>query len=1239
MKKLWLILITITLVLALCGTIFACGDNTDPNNGGGGEPPEASDTLPQFDGEKTDLGKEDIKDEIKDMILDGLEVPGIVEPSDGEALTQEEALEQLEQLFAATENVQAFRATNVTDEKYNAYKKSCEDAGMTYAGEYNVEGTIYTAYTGKSSMTFIIRKGTEMIAATVVMKPDEQVVYEMPADEVWARFGLSGMKQPANSRIIGVEEDKNGAYLSVEFEFDSASKPSFDSIVAFCKGKGFTLAEDSRHESDDGYERDIWRCSTIIDEEVFECDVDYIAATDMTASRSWWTLYIRVANTAAENETSFADGYESATYFVKYERTYNDLYEDKDGNKQEGEVVYTGVEVVTMGQAGAAYGDVFSSDELSYDSIASAQAQWKLDYETHLWLFDKSTRDNYTVDMMRKRLGERRELDVVSDYTVTRLDSAQANYMGSRNRVKTGETKTIAGFECEKYTADVHVNGDGEEDIVWTAEFWIDKATGLVLEYSGRDRWDDPSSTLRCSLVSVEEGDHVGELLALPLVGQLLAQMPVDEMKDAFGLDEMPFDGIDGAEGWYVDVEQVEDGVYADRFYVYGVDDDELAAFGEKLVADGWSEGYNGEWVYDGGGVNGAKYDQYRVFVSEQGAGTIEDRYDGREVTISVTQKSLPVFIYAAQPLVVRMDVEDIFDENVTHKYTVRVDEEYIVVTRDKMVNIYRRAEGGLLVETDADGMPNPDAVAIAPAEFFSFNSEVLEWMAPSYYGSFDDVNEEGGPLWSNEGSDVVAGRDVVKLRNGYVTLWYDEELDLVLKREYSEGGQGAEVTYYGEPGQAFPDDRPQLETNAFVWGMDTAIANRAIALEAPEGYAEANFDDITYLTDQNVSTEAIEAYRAAIKEYADAVSVSESEGAWNAVYATDKYVVRIGAAYYDVEDMEEYGIVWSVTIFEYALKTTAEDFFGIEWGVQTASVAQKLGEGKYGYTQSVSSEWGEEEKPSDDMPTIDFDEDGGKVLANGALYVFGGQSAKVYRGLESFAGLRFVYSVGEYAGTAESVVDNSLPAALSIVFDTSKLTNAGTEDVNGTTCDKYTGTAKFRGVESEYAICVNNGVTYRYEGLVIGGDFGYVETMTCELKFEDVEVTLAAPENEEDLIVMDGEKTTAEWDNRLWLNGATLKGFKSYNIDYVTDTAMRISFTFDGETRPSWSYNGKTGEIDDADDVFALEGMTQSFWASEILSEPEIVVGEDGSEVIVDDKKVIGWEVFMHFELTEKNA
>ena len=1226
MKRAFNILVILLIVAALCCTIFACGNNTTPDDGtGAGSDP--ANTLPQFDGEKTDLGKEDVKDELKDMILSGIDASG----EEG-ALSQEEALAQLEEMFSEAESVQAFRATNVTDEKYNAYKKSCEDAGITYAGEYNVEGTIYTAYMGKNSMTYIIRKGTEMIAATVVMKPDEQVVYEMPADEVWARFGLSGIKQPANSRVVGVEEDNNGAYLSVEFELDSASKPAFDSIVAFCKGKGFTLEQNTQQNSDENGSYTEWTGNAIIDEEVFECTVNYSSSTNMSAGREWWIISMQVTNRSAEKPASLADEYDSATYFVKYERTSNDLYED-DGNKQEGMVTHTGVEVVTFGAAGAAYGDIVrGSDELSYDSITTAQ--WKLDNETYLWLFDKSTRDNYTVDMMRKRLGERRELDVVSDYTFTSLDSAQDDYMRSRNRVKTGETKTIAGFECEKYIADVHVNGDDEEDIVWTAEFWIDKATGLVLEYSGRDRWDDPSSTLRCSLVRVEETDYVGELLALPLYGQLQAQMPVDEMKEAFGLDEMPFDGIDGAEGWYVDVEQVEDGVYADRFYVYGVDDDELAAFGEKLVADGWREDGYGAWVYDDGGVNGAKYNQYRVFVSEQGAGAIEDRHDGREVAISVTQKSLPVFIHATQPLVVRMDVEDIFGENITHKYTVQADEEYVVVTRDGETAVYRRTDGGMLVETMPDGAPHPDAAAITPAEFCSVCYEVFEWMTPSYYGSFDDVAEDGGSLWSEEGKETVAGRDVVKLNGGDVTVWYDEELDLVLKREYSDGTQGAEVTYYGEPAQAFPDDRPQLETDAFVWGMDTAIENGALGWNDPEGYAEANFDDVTYLSDYNAATAAVEAYRAAIEQYAQAVSLYESESNWYGVYATGKYAVKIDAYHYAEGEKEGVGDSWSVTIVEYALKTSAEEFFGIEWGVQTASVARKLGEGKYAYTQSVSGEWGEEEKPGDDMPTIDFDKDGNKVSANGALYVFDGQSAKVYSGLADFAGLQFVYSVGEYAGTAESVVDNSLPPALTISYNIAEMTSAGTEIVNGVTCEKYAGTAKFRGVEGKYEICVNNGVTYRYEGLVIGGDFGSAETVICELKFESAEVTLAAPEKDEDLIVMGVESPAAEWIDGLWLNGATLDGFTSYKVDYVTETAMRIIFTFEGAARPSWTFGEQSGVIDGEDDVIDLGDMMQTFDIYEILSEPETVVGEDGTEVVVGKEEVIGLEVRMRFEL-----
>ena len=131
----------------------------------------------------------------------------------------------------------------------------------------------------------------------------------------------------------------------------------------------------------------------------------------------------------------------------------------------------------------------------------------------------------------------------------------------------------------------------------------------------------------------------------------------------------------------------------------------------------------------------------------------------------------------------------------------------------------------------------------------------------------------------------------------------------------------------------------------------------------------------------------------------------------------------------------------------------------------------------------------------------------------------------------------------------------------------------------------------------------------------------------------------MAAPEKDEDLIVMGVESPAAEWIDGLWLNGATLDGFTSYNIYYVTETAMGISFTFEGAARPTWTFGEQSGVIDGTDDVIDLGDMTQTFDIYEIWGEPEIVVDEDGTEV-VGKEEVVGYEVRMHFELkTEQFA
>ena len=78
----------------------------------------------------------------------------------------------------------------------------------------------------------------------------------------------------------------------------------------------------------------------------------------------------------------------------------------------------------------------------------------------------------------------------------------------------------------------------------------------------------------------------------------------------------------------------------------------------------------------------------------------------------------------------------------------------------------------------------------------------------------------------------------------------------------------------------------------------------------------------------------------------------------------------------------------------------------------------------------------------------------------------------------------------------------------------------------------------------------------------------------------------------------------------------------------------MRIIFTFEGAARPSWTFGEQSGVIDGEDDVIDLGDMTQTFDIYEIWSEPETVVGEDGTEVVVGKEEVIGLEVRMRFEL-----
>ena len=220
-RKIFFAAITVFMFLFTCA-FAACGDD--------GVQPGTVDSLPDFDGEKTDMSVSQVKDVLTDMISAGGAIPGILQGGSG-TVSKEEALAQLDEALEMFENVTAFKAAAVSDEVYENYKKKCEESGLRYAGEYNVDGVLYTSYMGRNSMAFVIRSGTDMTAAIFVMPEEEIIEYDMPSAEVWDRYGLGGMTQPEGSRITFVAESSVDKTFDINFEFDNTTKKVYDDAV------------------------------------------------------------------------------------------------------------------------------------------------------------------------------------------------------------------------------------------------------------------------------------------------------------------------------------------------------------------------------------------------------------------------------------------------------------------------------------------------------------------------------------------------------------------------------------------------------------------------------------------------------------------------------------------------------------------------------------------------------------------------------------------------------------------------------------------------------------------------------------------------------------------------------------------------------------------------------------------------------------------------------------------------
>lgn len=1082
-RKIFFAAITVFMLLFICA-FAACGDD--------GVQPGTVDSLPDFDGEKTDMSVSQVKDVLTDMISAGGAIPGILQGGSG-TVSKEEALAQLDEALEMFENVTAFKAAAVSDEVYENYKKKCEESGLRYAGEYNVDGVLYTSYMGRNSMAFVIRSGTDMTAAIFVMPEEEIIEYDMPSAEVWDRYGLGGMTQPEGSRITFVAESSVDKTFDIIFEFDNTTKKVYDDAVAFCRSKGFTVEQRSEDLTDENGTRYVWNAYRVVDEQLFYCYVDYGTITAMGmngSSRTFYSLQLTVGNqTAANARASLVSLYDSATFGVKYTQTRYDLYEDDYGNKHEGVVTYNGYEHISYGAAGAA-------------SFAGESAEYELTPDFSARLYDRNARKLYDVNSMKKTESELRPTEVFSDFTTSYLDGGQYDYEMSRNRVMTGEKKTIAGFECEKVTADIYVMGDDDEYIVWNAEFWINADTGLVLGYSGRDAWDDPTSHLEYELAYVNEGESfVEELLALPNTGELLSEMPVDDMKREWGLDELPFCEIPGAEGYYTLYTQGSDGEPEIRFYVYGLTDTEYDEFMESLLqSSGWeSDGWMG-LVYTDGGMTSPEYTRYRLQITEEDP--LEDRTDGRLISVSAEEGSLLPVAFADRAVTLSFAAPDLFGD--MREYTwyfspTLIYRAYSNGSDWHLEERWQRGDDGMLTFVDPVGtaMGEPRT----PAEVFGGYYE-LERLRPSYWDLWEDWG--GEPLWTFDGSVTVAGYDADRYvsNDGLTTLAYSAELGMIL--ELNGETESFLVEFVGDYDEGMPEGRPVLgDGSMMIYGEETAIGFIGYDGEKYDEYRDENFDRICYGYG-TASLEDVETYMSQLRNFVNSNRILHDEKwSWNETLEDGSSVTLYAGEFMGAVDpywvvMVKYSQkgesgLCDVQIAEIKMKVDLHDMFGGggEVTVDTYDFYSVYGDGTYGVSVL---ECGWDEEPSEEVKNVDnITVDGNYVYKYGSLWEVGEDKVTYYEGFKQIGSAATYDSVkGLPAQDISAVLAQAMPARLSEDI-TKTLTPEGQDEIDGVTYTRYYAWFVYRNWMHKVLVWLDdNGLPVKVDGPAYYNSFGF---------------------------------------------------------------------------------------------------------------------------------------------------
>lgn len=750
MKKYLKILILAVMLVAAFMLLCSC----DAFGLGGSKRTE----LPELDGEKTELVKEDAVELYDELMSYGAG----------------NGVQDYKSVMDMVKSSEAF-STPASTEKYVSYIAECEKSAFENGGSIDLDdGTSATVLFGAKDgemLLIVLRDGVMyVIFLELDLPPEEKPVW--PSDEEFGKYHIS-LKQAEGTTLSIVtittkETDTFAEFDSIYVDMKDADRADYEAYIKAVKDAGYVL--EPHGDNWDGQENYV--AYKVVGKTSYGCEVRLIDGNRVSVD--FWN---ETQNIQRDRGVLLSDVWKKGTFIVRSEYMFTPEYQpepekenaagggtvsDKENEKNPtGPYLRTDFMVMSFSERG--YFEMWNSD-LENPKTTKDYVFKNCSAEIYDYQYKKVyTTTNYGKNIKLSHEHENSTPDEIAAkfrYSIERHVSDRgttigSNYALAKSLKKTGNKNIIAGIECVEYTGTC-VAVDGENRIIWDATFNVWEEYNIALSYRGQRWWSDSTEYYE-EYMLVTEDSWLDYALGLPMYGEYTKEFPKDEIKADLGF-ELP--EVEGADGYFV--EAINRSPDSDRgelqlsnvYHVGGLSYDEYLKYRREIEKLGFR--LEDEWV-----------SPYMYRESDNARITLSMTYSEqkREMTFEVVVEKTnsvilaPVGVYTIYYIAA-------FDEEKTVTFTFYKNGD--VMTEDTYGNRVLYEKIGNYTYKKGEAQINVIHIYSDIGSQFAIN--------PNYTKDWN---------LTRVGTDTVGGLSVgvYESRDGIIKVWILEESGFILKR------------------------------------------------------------------------------------------------------------------------------------------------------------------------------------------------------------------------------------------------------------------------------------------------------------------------------------------------------------------------------------------------------------------------------------------------------------------------